>query len=287
MVAQDVGNRRLLDAAVEGDQVVESLVALGVFGFLLDRKETVQLLRDADGVAHLALGVAGMDVAALDADGSRGGVEVLELQLADLAAVDRIGVVGPEFRHVELHDAPADLLVGREADLDLTVRDIRVLHQVLDRIHDLRDAGLVVSAEQRSTVRRDEGLPLVVQQFRELGGLEIQAGHAPQGDVAAVIVLDDLRLDVGAGSVGRRVHVGDEAQFGRLYARGGGQGAHDIAVFVQRRFDAEGLQFIPQHAQQFQLLVGAGLGLGGLAGLRVVGHISKETVKNLFHIVNL
>ena len=186
-----------------------------------------------------------MYVAALDADRRRGGVEIFELQLSDLAAIHRVGVVGPELFDVELDHAPADLLVGREADLDFTMLDFGMPDEILDRIHDLRDAGLVVGAEQGRAVRRDEGLPFMVQQFREFGRFEIQARYAPEGNVATVIILDDLGLDVCSGGIGCRIDMGDETQFGSLDARCGGQGPHDITVFVQRGINAHRFQLVP------------------------------------------
>jgi len=67
---------------------------------------------DAGGVDHLPLGVAGVDVAAVDGEGGRRGVEGLVLDLAEDAPVEGVGEVGAEAADVEEVDPPADLLVG-------------------------------------------------------------------------------------------------------------------------------------------------------------------------------
>ena len=85
----------------------------------------------------------------LEGDGHRVGGEALDLELAAAAAVHRVGAARAEARHVEVLRAAADLLVGRERDADRPVRDLRMRHQVLGGRHDLRDARLVVGAEQR------------------------------------------------------------------------------------------------------------------------------------------
>ena len=131
-------------------------------------KAIAELLADVDGVLHLALRIARVHVPALDVDLGRCGIEVLELQFADLAAVHRIGVVRAEAGDIELHDAATDLLVGGEADLDGPMLEFGMGHDVLDRVHDLRHAALVVGAEERCAVGRDQCLAHVVEHFREL-----------------------------------------------------------------------------------------------------------------------
>ena len=79
---------------------------------------------DLDRVLHLALGKAGMGRDALDGDGGAVGRKGLVLDIARGFAVHRIGEVGAELFQVGLVDAAADLLVGREQDLDGAVLDL-------------------------------------------------------------------------------------------------------------------------------------------------------------------
>lgn len=95
---------------------------------------------------HLALGIARVDVAALDVDAGARGVEVLVFEFALHAAVDRVGEVGAESRHVEEVDAAPHFLVGGEADADFAVLHFRVGQQVFGRGHDFGDTRFVVGA---------------------------------------------------------------------------------------------------------------------------------------------
>ena len=109
-----------------------------------------------------------MDVAALDADRCSGSIEVFIFKLSDLASVEGVGIFRSEFRNVELHDSAADLLVRSESDLDLSMLEFRMLYDVLYRIHDLRDTGLVVRSEEGRSVCGDQCLALVKLELREL-----------------------------------------------------------------------------------------------------------------------
>ena len=137
--------------------------------------------------------------------------------------------------------------------------ELRVLHDVLHRVHDLRHTGLVVSSEQRSAVSGDDGLALVSQQFRELGRPQEQARHTFQCDVSTVVVLDDLRLDILSGSVRRRIHVRDEAYGRNFLVNVGRDGTHDVAVLVQGSLHAHIVQLLAEQLQQIQFLGSAWL----------------------------
>lgn len=81
-------------------------------------------------------------------------VEVLVLNLALRVAVHGVGDVRVEVLHVEVAGAGADLLVRRERDAQRTVRRAVAKH-ALERAHDLRDASLVVHAQNRGAVARE------------------------------------------------------------------------------------------------------------------------------------
>ena len=189
-----------------------------------------------------------MDGKAGNFDECRGCVEILVLELADCAAVDRIGEIGAESRDVEVIDAPSHLLVGGEADADLAVCDLGMRQQILGGGHDLGHARLVVGAQQRRTVGVDERMPLEERQFREIG-------HAH-----------------------RQLTVKHDA-------RRGGHGTHHVAVRIHRHFrHFQRLHFVGQLAQQHQLLVGRGEGPALLRRLRVVGDVFQKSIFE-FHIL--
>ena len=160
VVADDVFQLRLLLVARHLAEVEEALVALGVLGRLGRRKHSGKLHGDARGVAHPVLRAARVDAPAVHDDGRGRRVEVFILDGADRAAVHGVGEIRAEAGNVEAVRAAADLLVRREADRDLPVRDGRVREQALARGQDLGDAGLVVRAEQRVAVGDDQGLAL-------------------------------------------------------------------------------------------------------------------------------
>ena len=115
--------------------------------------------------------------------------------------------IGAEPREVGLVDAAADLLVRREQNLDRAVRNLRVRGKEAHRVDDLGEAGLVVGAEEGSAVGGDDVFADLVLQRRVLGEADDLAWVGGQRDVAAAVVAMDLRLDAGAGRVGRGVHV--------------------------------------------------------------------------------
>ncbi len=87
----------------------KALVAFGIFRPLLNRQQSVQFSRDQNGVLHLALRVARVHVPSLNMYLRRGRVEILELQLADLPAVHRVGIFSPEPLDIEFNHAAPDL----------------------------------------------------------------------------------------------------------------------------------------------------------------------------------
>ena len=112
VVADDVTDRGVLDRAVQPYAVVKPFVALGELRALGSGQQPLQFAGHVDGVDHLVLGVARVDVAALYFDLRARGVEVFILQFAFHAAVDRVGEIGAEGLHVEEIHAAAHLFVG-------------------------------------------------------------------------------------------------------------------------------------------------------------------------------
>ena len=277
VVADDVAQRSPLHRAVHTDAVVETFVALGVLRTLGGGQHRLQFARHVDGVDHLRLGVARVDVAALNLDLRARGVEVLVFQFAFHAAVNGVGEIGAEGFHVEEIHAPAHLLVGREADADLAVFHLGVRQQIFRGGHDFRHARLVVGAQQRRAVGVDQRVPLEEGQLRELRNLHRQL--AVQGDVAAVVLLDHAGFHLLAAHVRRGVHVGDEADHGGVPAsRRGRDRAHHVAVLVHRHLGhAEGLHLVAQDRQKDLLLLGRGECRAVFVRLRVVRYVFQKT----------
>ena len=262
MVAQDVAELGLGHIAVHLAQVVEALTALGGLRAGHDGQGLVELHGHVGGVDHRVLRGAGVDREAVDRDGGAGGVEVLVLDAAHIAAIDGIGKVGPKAGDVEQGSALADLLIGGKGDAELAV-GAALGDEGLGGGQDLRHTGLVVGTQQRGAVGGDEGLALQVFQEGEGGDLHDHAGGG-QGDVAAIVVLVQDGVHVLTGSVRCGVHVGDEAQRRLvLAAGGGGEGAVDVAVLIHKGvLDADGLQILHKDMGQVELPLGRGMGAG-------------------------
>ena len=271
VVADDVAQDGLLLIAGEVHEVVEALVALGVGGDLRGGQHAVPLDGHEQGVLHLILGAAGVDVHAVDGHLAGGGVEVLVLQLTQCAAVHGVGVVRAKTGHVEQVSAAADLLVGGEADADGAMLRGIGGHQALGQGHDLGHTGLVICAQDAVAAGDDQ---LLTRERRQ--ELEAVDDHAVlQRDGLAVVVRDAHRLGRAADAVGG-VHVGDKADLGRVVALGG-DGGVDIAVLVHTGVgDAHRLQLVYQHFGQHQLVGAGGTGLTGFftGGLHL--HIAQE-----------
>ncbi|MGY4453538.1 hypothetical protein ACVWZR_008198 [Bradyrhizobium sp. i1.3.1] len=172
---------------------------------------------------------------------------------------------------------PADLLVRREQDLDGAVLHIGVVDEEMRGIHDLGDAGLVVGAQERGAVGGDDVVADLVLQRGMFSEADHLAGIARQGDIAAAIVLHQLRLDVLAGHVGRGVHVRAEADHRHLLVGVGRDRSVDVAEVVEMRVgDAHGLQLGGEHAAEIFLFLGRGRGRGFRIGLGVDGDVAQE-----------
>ena len=279
-VADDKVDPGFLQRAGNADRMQETFLAFGGFrraGVL--RQAIDDGGRDLDGVFHLALGKAGMGGDALDGDGGAVGGKGLVLDIARAFAVHRVGEIGAELFQVRLVDAAADLFVGREQDLDGAVLDLGVVEQELRGIHDLGEPGLVVGAEQRGAVGRDDIVADLVGERRVLGGADDLRGIGRQHDVAAAVVLHDLRLDVLAGAIRRGVHMRAEADHRHLLGGIGRDRRVDIAVLVEMGVGkTHRLEFGGEQAAQVLLLFGRRTGRRGRVGLGVDHDIAQKTL---------
>ena len=114
----------------------------------------------------------------------------------------------------------ANLLVWVEGDAHFAMLDFGMLLQVHHGRDDFGDTCFVVSTEQGGAIGHDEVFAHVVEELGEVARLHYGVGI--QGDVLAVVVIDDARVDVLALSIWSGVHVGNKAEDGDiLHARGG------------------------------------------------------------------
>ena len=196
--------------------VEEALAAGGGLGGEGGLGEGVDDLRgEVEGVDELALGHAGVDRDALDADDGLVGGEALEDDLAALGAVEGVGDVGREVAREVGVDAAADLLVGGEGDADRAVRDLGVGEEVAGHGHDDGDAGLVVGAEERRAAGGDDVVALALGEVGGGLGREDEVGRVGEGDARRRRSARwTMRLDAGGVELRRGVDVGEEGDGG-------------------------------------------------------------------------
>ena len=207
--------------------------------------------------------------------------ERLVVQLARGRAVERVRRLGPEALDVEVVGARAELLVGVEADAQRPVRKLGMRDQVRDRRHDLGDARLVVGAEQRRAVARDQIVPDVIRQLREFSTGDHLPLVAGEHDLAA-LVADALRLDVRAGDVGRRVDVREEPDRRHVVRDGRGHRREEIAVLVEVDVrEPERQQLVAQQPQQVPLLLRRRECGRVLVGLRVDPRVPHQALRGV------
>jgi hypothetical protein len=125
------------------------------------------------------------------------------------------------------------------------------------------------------------GTPINEALVRDLAGGNFLA-H--QRNVAALVIADDLRLHIGAGEVGRRVHVRTPADHRHRLVACRRDRCIDIAVLVEMRVaEADRQQLFDQHPAQVFLLFGRWLRRRGGVGLRVDDDVAEKAVENSGH----
>lgn len=106
-----------------------------------------------------------------------------------------------------------------------------VVEDGLDERDEDRAARLVVGAQQRGSVARDDGLTHTVDQVLALRRLGTEGDASRQLDVAAIVVAVYDRRDFAAVTLGRAVHVGHEHDARHVFAVGRDRGI-DILVLA-------------------------------------------------------
>ena len=154
-----------------------------------------------------------------------------------------------------------------------------IADQEMRGIHDLGEAGLVVGAEQGRAVGGDDVVADLVLEFGMLGDADHLRGVRGQGDVAAAVILHDLRLDVRTAAIGRGVHVRAEADHRDFLVGVGRDRRIDIAVLVEMGVgDAHLLQLFREQPAQILLLCGGGAGRRGRIRLGVDDDVAQEAL---------
>ena len=289
VVADDVAELDLGRGTLDGDWVVEALVALGVLRTLEGRDHLLELGCHGDCVDHDVLSAARVNHDALEVDVGVGGVEALVVELAESLAVDGVSVRGTEFVQVKQTCSVTDLLVRDKGNLERRVRELGVVAQALEQRTNLSHTGLIVSGKQRGAVGADDVHTHEILEVRDLllGGSDGLAVD-DAGDQVTALVVDDVRLDARGGCVDDGVQVRAKHQRGSgLGALGCSEGAGDVGVLVDG--DVGAAQRLELLAQVASHLVLSGRGrcdgvvLG--VGLGVNLHVAHEALGDIGELV--
>lgn len=105
-----------------------------------------------DCIDEFAFCVAGMDVVSVKGKGDFVCAEGLDFQRSSFATVNRVCVRGIEDIEIDLGRTSSDLFIRRKAEFDRTVFDLRMIHQVMQSIHNFCNTGFVVCTKQGGAV---------------------------------------------------------------------------------------------------------------------------------------
>lgn len=287
VIADDVAELDLGRGALDGDWVVEALVALGVLRALEGGDHLLELGSHGNCVDHDVLGAAGMDHDTLEVDVGVGGVEALVVELAESLAVDGVSVRGTEFIQVKQACTVTDLLVRDKRNLERRMSELRVVAQALEQGADLSHTGLIVSGKQRGAVGANDVHAHKILEVRDLllGGSDGLAVDNT-GDQVTALVVDDVRLDARGRRIDDGVQVRAKHQRGSgLGALGCSEGAGDVGVLVDVDVGAaQRLELFAQVAshlvlsgrgRRYGIVVGVGLGVDLYVAHEALGDIGE------------
>lgn len=287
VVANDIAELDFGRGALDGDWVVEALVALGVLGALKGGNHLLELGSHGDCVDHDVLGAAGVNHDALEVDVGVGGVEALVVELTKGLAVDGIAVCSTEFVQVKQACTVTDLLVRDKRNLERRMSELRVVAQALEQGTDLSHTGLIVSGKQRGAVGANDVHAHEILEVRDLllGGSDGLAVD-DAGDQVTALVVDDVRLDARGRRIDDGVQVRAKHQRGsRLGALGCSEGAGDVGVLVDGDVGAaQRLELFAQVAshlvlsgrgRRYGIVVGVGLGVDLYVAHEALGDIGE------------
>ncbi len=258
--------------------MVESLIALRGFRQVGFRNHVVELTSQPVGVHHLSFGIARMNADTLDKDLSTCSIEILELQLAQVTAIDGVAPFAAKLLHVEMVGTHADFLVRIESHANLSVFYLLMVAQEAHRLYYFGNTSLVVSSQESGPVRNDEVFALVQQQFRKLLRCRYDAWR--QFYVCAVVVADDAGLYVLAAGIGTRVVVRDETNRRHLLLRVSLQRSIDITFVVHLHVgEPFTFQFVFQVAGKVKLFRSTGHARRIFSRLRVESSVVDESFR--------
>ena len=279
-IAQDESQLCLGGGAGQFIDMQKSVAAIDHLGRLCGQRQAVQHLgRQMQRIHQLALGIAGMGRNPSDLHHRAISRKALELDLAHLATIQRIGEIGAQIGGQARIDAAPHLFIRGKGNANGPMRDLRVFQQVPRQRHDDRHPGLVIAAQQRGAARGDDVMPQTAGQIGRIFGGQRQFRRIGKADRAAVIAAMHDGLHPGGVEGRRGIHMRQQPQHRRRDPRRCGDGGQHHAIIRQlhiRRPDL--LQLGQQQALQIQLDRGAGLAVRPFIALRIHRRIADQAL---------
>ena len=157
-------------------------------------------------------------------------IEVIETDLVFRTAVKSICIVSPKTFHIEMVGTFTDFLIRSETNAELPVRTA-FLQDRLQCTDNGSHTCFVVRAQQRGPIGSNKGPSFERRKPGEHLRIQFPAAFS-QNHPPAVIIRDDLRINVLTAEGRSGIHMSNEPQGRcRFAARSGRDGTIDIAVF--------------------------------------------------------
>ena len=134
------------------------------------------------------------------------------------------------------------------------MRNPGVPDQILRRRDDLRDAGLVVGAEQRQPRRRHDIVPELRGELGDLARAQHRRRIVGKHQIPPIVGPMNQGMDVRSRHLGRRVHVGHQSDDRNVMGHGRGNGGHHVSVLVEGNvLEADLAKFLDEDPHQHEL----------------------------------
>ena len=219
-----------------------------------------------------------MDSSSIYLNDSRCGIEVLVLDLTKSAAVKSICILCAKALYVKEVGTTANLLIGSEANADLSVRNI-CINKSFSRRHNLGNACLVICTEKGCSIGNDKTLTLEVAYIRIVSEREHNILFLIEKDITA-LVTNHLRLNILAGRIRGGIHVSDEADRGHALAVRRNR-AVNVAVLVYTCVSNTDLKkLLNKLLRQHHLSLGGRTALVIFIRSRGIGHVLQKSFVN-------
>ena len=159
VIAYNVIEHRVVHVSFHVRQMEEALVSFRIAGRLSRRQHGIDLHAHESGINHGISGISRMNTDTADFKLCTGGVKIFINDFRLDAPVHGISEIRAELLKIQIPGTAADFFIRCKGNADFSVRTGILSPPLQERLrcrHDLRDASLIVGAEQGVSVRSDQ-----------------------------------------------------------------------------------------------------------------------------------